>query len=60
MDEKEVVKMRVELLTNMNNGKIGAFENGAYRIELVEMKGKKIADIFYNEVGELVLKLESI
>lgn len=60
MNEKEITKMRVELLTDMNNGRIGAFENGAYRIELSEMKGKKIIDIFYNEVGELVLVLDSI
>ena len=50
--------MRVELSANRTTGKILLFEDGGFNIQLEEIKDKKIVDIMYDEIGQLILVLE--
>ena len=49
--------MLIELIVDMDKREIFAYNQKAHQIDIEETKGKRIVDINYNEVGELVIIL---
>lgn len=48
----------IELIIDVDRREVFAYDQEAHEIDIKDIKGKRIVDINYNELGELVIILE--